>query len=49
MKASDAVIELTEYLGKLNEEYEKFGLLETERRIKAVKLAIKCLQETFRK
>lgn len=47
MTAADAIIELQEYLTKLNIEYEKFQLPETERRIRVVKLAIKCLRETF--
>lgn len=49
MSVNDAIVELNEYLATLNEEYKKWELPETERRIKAVKLAIKCLQETFRK
>ena len=47
MTAADAIVELKEYLTKLNIEYAKFQLPETKRRIEAVKLAIKCLRETF--
>lgn len=49
MSVFDAIVELKEYLASLEEKYKKFELPETEKRIRAVKLAIKCLQDTFRK
>ena len=49
MTAGDAIIELREMLYKYTEEYAKFQLPETERKIKAVKFAIRCITDTYAK
>lgn len=43
MTKSDAIVELTIYLTKLNTEYATFGLIETKRQIEAVEMAIRAL------